>query len=612
VTGSAARQAVFARAARISGVPRPVLLGVSYMESRWDDHSGSPSTSGGYGPMNLTHVVATSAAPDLDPQGKGDGIRRVPARPSAATGQHVATASMRTLDKAARLTGYSATRLRTDPVANICAGAALLASYQDRPAAGSLGGWTAAIARYSTAHDRGTALRFARQVLTVIRHGAERTTVDGQRVRLVAHPKARLRLDAVRSLPRGRARATGLDCPRRLACESVPAPYEQYGPDPTDYGNHDLADRPHDLKIDYIVIHDTEGTWDTALQLVQDPTYLGWHYTVRSVDGQVAAHMDPRDVGWHAGNWYVNMHSIGVEHEGFAAQGATWYTESLYQSSAMLVRHLAREYHVPLDRAHIVGHDQVPGITPDAVAGMHWDPGPYWDWQHYMALLGHRITGDRHARGQVVTVRPGFAHNQQAVTGCEADGTCPAQGTNFVYLHQDPSADSPLVTDIGLHPDGSPSTTDVADIGARAAAGQKLVVDGRSGRWLGVWWLGEQAWLYDPPAHQAVVHARGRVVVPRGAQPVPVYGRAYPEQSAYPAQIPYQAVTPLQYTIKPGQAYVLADAHLQTDYYYAKTFQCSGVAMDCTDVVGHDRYVEIWFGHRVVYVRAADIRVRHG
>ena len=40
---------------------------------------------------------------------------------------------------------------------------------------------------------------------------------------------------------------------------------------------------------------------------------------------------------------------------------------------------------------------------------------------------------------------------------------------------------------------------------------------------------------------------------------VPVYGRAYPEQAAYPSQIPYQTVTPLQYSIQPGQAYVLAD-----------------------------------------------------
>mgnify|MGYP006206493347 CR=1 FL=1 len=43
--GTTDRQAVFARAASVSGVPAEVLLGVSYMESRWDDHGDSPSTS---------------------------------------------------------------------------------------------------------------------------------------------------------------------------------------------------------------------------------------------------------------------------------------------------------------------------------------------------------------------------------------------------------------------------------------------------------------------------------------------------------------------------------------------------------------------------------------
>jgi hypothetical protein len=608
--GSSDRQAVFTRAARISGVPRPVLLGVSFMESRWDDHGGSPSTAGGYGPMHLTHVVAASPANGFDELGKGDG-RPEPRGPAYADTTPLTTAQARTLDRAATMTGLSTSSLRMNPVANICAGAALLASYH-RGSAPGLRAWSGAVARYSTASDQPTALRFAREVYAVIRSGEARTTNDGQRVRLVAHPGARVDLAQVRELgltvPQDRPR---MDCPTSLGCEWVPAPYQQYGADPGAYGNHDLANRPHDLKIDYIVIHDTEGSWDTALQLVQDPTYLGWHYTVRSSDGQIAAHLDPKDIGWHAGNWYVNMHSIGVEHEGFAAQGSTWYTESLYESSAALVRHLAHRYGVPIDRAHIIGHDQVPGITPANVAGMHWDPGPYWDWEHYMSLLGHPVSGDTHGDGSLVTVKPGFSDNEQPVTGCDADGTCPAQGTNFVYLHQSPSADSPLVTDIGLEPDGSPSTTGVSDIGARADAGQELAVADRSGDWLGVWWLGEEGWLYDPPSHPSVVPTSGRVVVPAGGDPVPVYGRAYPEQSAYPSEIAYQTVVPLQYAIQPGQSYVLADSDIQTDYYHATLFDCQG-AGQCTDVVGHDRYYEIWFGHRVAYVRAADVRVTSG
>jgi len=610
LTGSSDRQVVFTRAAAVSGVPRAVLLGVSYLESRWDDHTGSPSTAGGYGPMHLTHVVSTSPR-QFDGLGKGDGGPAVKP-PSAVDTTPLTTAQARTLDRSAALIGASESRLRTDPVANICGGAALLASYHHRSARG-LGSWSGAVARYSTATDQPTAMRFARRVYAVIRSGAARITDDGQRIQLAAHPGVRLDATQVRALgltqPQDRART---DCPRSLGCEWIPAPYEQYGDTPTAYGNHDLANRPRDLKIDDIVIHDTEGSWDTALQLVQDPKYLGWHYTLRSSDGHIAAHMDPKDVGWHAGNWYVNMHSIGIEHEGFAAQGATWYTESLYESSAALVRHLAHEYGVPLDRAHIIGHDQVPGIDPAHVAGMHWDPGPYWDWEHYMALLRHPIRGDKHADGRVVIVKPGFDGNEQPVTGCDPDGTCPAQGTNFVYLHQSPSDDSPLVTDIGLHPEGMPTTTNVSDIGARAAAGQKLAVAERSGDWVGVWWLGEEGWIHDPASQPAVTPSSGRVATAAGDHAVPVYGRAYPEKSAYPSQIPYQTVVPLQYSIQPGQAYALADTQIQTDYYYAKTFRCSGLPMDCTDVVGQDRYYEIWFGHRVAYVRAADVEVsRH-
>jgi hypothetical protein len=100
------------------------------------------------------------------------------------------------------------------------------------------------------------------------------------------------------------------------------------------------------------------------------------------------------------------------------------------------------------------------------------------------------------------------------------------------------------------------------------------------------------------------------VVAAAGSTPVPVYGRAYPEQSAYPTEIPYQPLAPLQYSIQPGQGYVLADGHVATDYYYAKTYNCGYVPKDCTDVVGKDRYYEIWFGHRVEYVRAADVRVQ--
>jgi hypothetical protein len=368
----------------VSGVPRSVLLGLSYMESRWDDHGTSPSTAGGYGPMNLTHVVSQKLTrSDIDPMGKGDG-RPAAKPPLWIYRQHVSTGSMRQLDRAAALTGLSTGRLRSDAAANICGGAALLAHYQREAGVPTvrLGDWSAAVARYSGATDRPTALRFVHQVFAKVRHGVARTTNDGQRVHLAAHPGARPSTSAVSALRlAAKVPTSGVDCPPDLGCGSVPAPYDQTSAS-GDYGNHDIADRPHAgmPKIDYIVIHDTEATWDETLKLVQDPTYVSWNYSVRSGDGHIDQHVDNKDVAYHAGNWYVNMHSIGIEHEGFAPQGATWFTEAMYENSATLVRHLTQEYGIPVDRAHIIGHDQVPGINPAGVKGMHWDPGPYWDW----------------------------------------------------------------------------------------------------------------------------------------------------------------------------------------------------------------------------------------
>ncbi|RLV48755.1 N-acetylmuramoyl-L-alanine amidase [Nocardioides mangrovicus] len=417
-----------------------------------------------------------------------------------------------------------------------------------------------------------------------------------------------------------------LDCPAKLLCRWFGAPYQQNDPaDPTNYGNHDLANRPNagSPNIRYIVIHDSEATFATDKQLIKDPTYISWQYTINSRNGKVLQHVPTKDVAWQAGNWYVNMHSIGIEHTGFAARGQHYYTEKMYRTSAKLVKRLARQYHIPIDRAHIIGHDQVPGTTPSTVAGMHWDPGPFFDWEHYFSLLGHPIGGTHAAAkakraakrssfrdGQVVTVVPGFAHNRQPVTGCDAQGSghaCRRQPTDFVYLHQQPSLSSPLVVDAGIR--STPATTDIADVGARATAGAKLAVAATHGHWVGVWWLGQLAWIRNAPRHPVLVHSHGVTVSPAVAS-TPTYGRAYPEATAYPSTIPasdVQAVTPLQYVLQPGQRYVLADGGIQTDYYHATSF-ADGPGQR-VDVVGATRYYQVWAGHRQLFVPAADVQL---
>ncbi|WP_353946936.1 N-acetylmuramoyl-L-alanine amidase [Streptomyces sp. HUAS MG91] len=611
---SAALQGAFASAAAEYKVPQSVLLGVSYLQSRWDAHAGAPSVSGGYGPMHLTDArtaIANTVAHDhAEGDARGDdsraALKATPASRKVPTASQL-PARLKTLVRAADLTGIPAADLRTDPAANVRGGAALLAAAQKhlgKPLSSDPADWYGAIAAFSGADDASTAATYANDVFAVIRDGEQRTTDAGQRVTLAADRSAQPQAAQLRAMGLKKTDTSGTECPRTVSCEWIPAPYEEFGDG--DYGNHDLADRPNDQSIDYIVIHDTEATWEETLKLVQDPTYLAWHYSLRSTDGHIVQSIKAKDVGWHAGNWYVNAKSIGLEHEGFLAQPDSWYTEEMYRSSARLVSYLAKKYDIPLDRQHILGHDTVPGPTTSTIPSMHTDPGPYWDWAHYFQLMGKPFHPTAGARGGVVTIDPRFARNKPVFTGCEKAGQpCAPHGSSAVRLYTAPSEDAPLVKDIGLRPGGQDSTIDVNDVASRVSTGQQYAVAGREGDWTAIWYLGQKAWFKNPKKQPTAVNAKGLVVEPKdGAQSVPVYGRAYPEKEAYPAGMTPQAVSPLSYTLLAGQRYVVG-GRTTGEYFYSPTFDTTSHKV----VKGKDVYYEIQFGHRVAYVRAADVRV---
>lgn len=638
------RQRAFAEAAKDYGVPESVLLGVSYLESRWDANAGQPSTSAGFGPMHLTDAAALRLTPHHHSE-QGEDPRGDEARSTftigesaiPATAPSTPPAALRTLERAAVLTGESRARLRTDPTANIRGGAALLADYQKglgAPLGDDPAKWYGAVAKYSGASDEASAKAFADEVYTVMAAGAERVTGDTQRIRLDADPGIKPLRSWLNKLRLRTIADDGVECPRTVPCEWLPAPYQELSGGK--YGNHDVADRPRSQKVDYIVIHDTETIYDTTVRLVQDPAYVSWHYTLRSNDGHIAQHLKTKDVGWHAGNWYVNAKSIGLEHEGFLAQGGSWYTEAMYRTSAKLVRYLAKRYAIPLDRAHIIGHDNVPGATPSAVAGMHEDPGPYWDWAHYFELLGRplrsagtrpsdRASGDQVSGDQVssdkptddkpagptrlgsVMILPNYAANQPTYTNCDAANlaaACPPHGSSSTWLRTEPREDAPLVTDIGKHPTGD-SLSSVYDHSARASTGQRYAVADRRSDWTAIWYLGQKAWFHNPADRPTAVRAAGPLVTPKpGLTTVPVYGRAYPEPDAYPEGVPVQPIEPLQYTFSAGQKYALG-LTAQGEYYRAVTFDAAKHVV----VRGRLKYYQIQFGHRVMFVKADDVQV---
>ncbi|MDX3745429.1 N-acetylmuramoyl-L-alanine amidase [Streptomyces sp. AK08-02] len=603
----------FTAAADRYHVPRGLLLAVSYLQSRWDTHAGAPSVTGGYGPMHLTDARTALAGAPHHSEGAED-ARGDSARPALHPTTEVPAPTelpprLRTLTKAAELTGLPAERLRTDPAANLAGGAALLAAAQRdlaEPLSADPADWYGAVARFSGADDTATAAAYADDVYDVLRTGERRTTDEGQRVALAARPELAPDTAQLRRTGLRKGSAAGTECPSTVSCEWIPAPYEQFGEG--DYGNHDLGDRPASQSIRYIVVHDTEGAWDGVLNMVQDPTYVSWNYTLRSTDGHIAQHVKAKDVAWHAGNWYINAKSIGLEHEGFLANPDAWYTESMYRASARLVTYLAAKYGIPLDRQHILGHDTVPGPTTSTVSGMHTDPGPYWDWRHYFTLLGRPFERTAHLRGDsaVVTIRPDYASNRPTYTGCATSGqACAAHGSSEVRLYSRPDTSSALVKDIGTNPPDGTSTTDVNDVGARASTGQQYAVAERKGDWTAIWYLGQKAWFQNPAANPTAVSAVGALVTPKdGLSEIPVYGRAYPEASAYPAGVPVQAVSPLSYKLPAGQKYV-AGEKVPGEYDYAVTFDTASHRV----VVGKDQYYEIQFGHRVAFVRAADVRL---
>ncbi|MEE4544672.1 N-acetylmuramoyl-L-alanine amidase [Streptomyces sp. V4-01] len=586
------RQQDFSAAAAQYHVPADVLLGVAYQESGWDAHGARPSTDGGFGPMHLTDVTpAMMAGGDAGAAGRSD-LASLAAKPA-----------LHTLQAAAELTGVSADTLRTSPAANIRGGAALLASYEKALVGGAPADpsqWYGAVARYSQSTQRQGAVSFANRVFGTIRGGAAAVTHDGQRVRLTAAPSVRPAGAQADRLHLEASATSDTECPATVDCTFVagsPAGLQ-------------VSDRPADgIRIDTIVIHDLESTYQDGVDGLANPSNgVSTHYVMRSSDGAVTQMVPTKDIAFHAGNYSTNLHSIGIEHEGYAVQGATWYTEAQYEATADLVTYLAGRFGIPLDRQHILGHDDVAGPNSSLVSGMHWDPGNGWDWDHFMRLVGRPLSG-AHATpavGGVVTIDPPFAGNVQTVQICPSDDPTGAttactevpQASNFVYLRTAPDAAAPLFGDQAIH-GTDPGTNRINDWGSTASAGQQFVVADVQGDWTAIWYSGAKVWFHNPGGRNTRTAYGVQIIRPATTTgPVALYGSSYPDKSEYPAGLGASTQAPLSmYTIPAGQAYVATRPPADTDDYFT-----SGAV-----VIGAKKMYTIQYNHRVALVYAGDV-----
>ena len=263
-------QAMFAAAAHEFGVPEAVLLAVGYNQSRWEHHAGRPSAGGGYGLMHLTDGLFVVE----DAKGTGE----------AQTARLSPNGKLATLDAAARLLGQSPDALKTDPYQNIRGAAALLAQYHgdSGASASDLASWYDAVARLSASPNPAVARAFADDVYATLQQGVSRTTSSGDTVTLAATAAARTVQGkaAEASADQPPTTATTPECPPDVVCHFIPAAYQINTPgDPSDYGNYDLADREgNGLDIRYIVIHNTETSYQEAIDIFANPlSYVSAH-----------------------------------------------------------------------------------------------------------------------------------------------------------------------------------------------------------------------------------------------------------------------------------------------------------------------------------------------
>jgi hypothetical protein len=279
-------------------------------------------------------------APLLEAIGWSNTHGRMPARPALDGGwgaMHLSPAQVR---RGAALTHHSRRAIRHDLRANLDAGAALLAAAARGRHPAALSGWRAALARVAGRAEANAVLA---------------TLVPGARASQATTP--------------GEEPGTVW----------VPASSAIYN----------TADRPSDSAITRIVIHETQGSYTSTVSWFQNPRAGGSaHFVVRSADGAITQMVREKDVAWHSGNRAYNWSSIGIEHEGYVGD-CSWNTDAMYRSSAQLVAELAAKYAIPVDRAHIIGHDEVPDPDGSGYGGAdhHTDPGSCWNWDYYLSLV---------------------------------------------------------------------------------------------------------------------------------------------------------------------------------------------------------------------------------
>jgi len=243
---------------------------------------------------------------------------------------------------AASLIGLQPEDLKRDPRQNIRGAAALLSAYgEGKTRSTSIEQWEDALTRYSGIPQPRIAEMHTYDVLNSIISGrsSERFSIRQRELDLVA-------VYGERTLEILRAPRLTVDV------RSANPEDREVGAASTDYGPALYDQAPtcnyttgRTEGVTHVAEHIAQGSYAGTISWFNNcDANVSAHYVVRSSDGQVTQMVRESDTAYHVASH--NTYTVGIEHEGFAADCA-WYTTAMYNGSSLLTRDIADSHAIP-------------------------------------------------------------------------------------------------------------------------------------------------------------------------------------------------------------------------------------------------------------------------
>jgi len=333
--------AMFDAAATEFGVPADLLKSIAWTETRWQMVAGEDE-------------LGQDAAYGL----------------LALRGERLA--------RGAALAGLDVEDVRTEPLANLKAGAALLSAEADALAIDrtSLADWAEVVAEASGIEEfEGRQSYVLGEVYWALQQGVETELMS------VAA------LDVIANYP---------------VADGSPVPGPDYSGSVWRSSPNQSA-RPAGAsgKPSMVIIHTCEGSYSGCWGWLKTPkSKVSAHYVVSPDGGEITQLVREKDKAWHISADYKctlnssnkcglngvsgNNFTVGIEHAGYASQSA--WDDGLLTSSAKLVCDVTKAWGIPRDKFHIVGHGQLQPYN-------RVDPGKAWPWGKYLGLVDAACSG---------------------------------------------------------------------------------------------------------------------------------------------------------------------------------------------------------------------------